>query len=319
MSDRLRNLTPALSYKEREHASARHKRIPPLLRRGLGGGLVALFMLVALALPVHASYPMRVKDARGKIVTIRAKPARIVSISPNSTEILYALGLGDRVVGVTRFCDYPPEAKKKPKVGDTKTSAEAVVTLKPDLVLAHAFVNDTAIPQLEKLGLTVFAIDPKTIEQITRDIGTIGKITGRPKAAEKVATDMRRKIVAVKKARAGKPRRSVLAVVQSNPLWVAGPKTFVDEMIRLADATNVAFDARPGFVTFSKELAISRSPDVIIVGIPADVDYFLKSPEWRDTNAVKHKRVLVIKSELMTRAGPRLADGLGELAKRLAF
>ena len=276
-----------------------------------------LVALLALALPSHAAYPMRVKDARGKLVTIPAKPMRIVSIAPSNTEILYALGLGGRVVGLTRYCDYPPEAKKKPKVGDMTTSAEAVVALKPDLVLAHAFMNDAAIPRLERLGLTVFAIDPRTIDGVIRDIRTVGRITARPKTADRVASEMERKIAEVRKRCAKRPVRNVLIVVQSSPLWSAGPKTFVNEMIGLSHAKNIAFDARPGFVTFSKELAISRSPDVIIAGVKGDADYFLKSPEWRQTNAVKHKRVFVIKSELMTRAGPRLAQGLEELATRL--
>lgn len=279
-------------------------------------GAVALGA-VALAIAAYAAYPMRVSDARGRPVTIRAKPMRIVSIAPSNTEILYALGLGDRVVGVTRYCDYPPQAKNKPKVGDMTTSAEAVVALKPDLVLAHALVNSAAIPRLEKLGLTVFAIDPKTIGEVARDIRTIGRITARPETANRVASEMERRVAQVKKECAKRAALNVLVAIQPNPLWVAGPKTFVDEMIRLANAKNVAFDARPGFVTFSKELAISRNPDVIIAGVPADADYFLKSPEWRYTDAVHNKRVFVIKSELITRAGPRLANGLEELAHRL--
>jgi len=270
-------------------------------------------------LAASAGYPMHVKDARGRLVTIRAKPMRIVSIAPSNTEILYALGLGSRVVGVTRYCDYPPEAKKRPKVGDMTTSAEAVVALKPDLVLAHASLNDKAITRLEKLGLIVFAIDPKAIDGVIRDIRTVGRITARPKTADRVASEMERRIAEVRKQCAKRPVRNVLVVIQSSPLWAAGPKTFVDEMIRLAHAKNVAFDARPGFVTFSKELAISRNPDVIIAGVKGDADYFLKSPEWAKTNAVRHKRVFVIKSELMSRAGPRLADGLEELARRLEY
>ncbi len=260
---------------------------------------------------------MRVRDARGKTVTIRAKPLRIVSITPSNTEILYALGLGSRVVGVTKYCDYPAEAKKKPKVGDMTASAEAVLALKPDLVLAHAFMNDRAIAQLEKLGVTVFAIDPKTIGEVTRDIRTIGRITARPKTAESVARRMEAAVASVKMARKGKPSRDVLVVVQANPLWAAGPETFVDEMLRVANARNVAYDARPGFVTFSRELAVSRNPDVIITGIKSDVSYFTTSPEWRTTRAAKNKHIRIINSDLLVRAGPRLADGLRELAKAL--
>jgi len=276
-------------------------------------------LLLALPLAVHAGYPIRVKDARGKLVTIRARPKRIVSIAPNCTEILYAIGAGDRVVGVTRFCDYPPEAKKKPKIGDMNTSAEAVVALKPDLVLAHALANDSAIARLEKLGLTVFAVDPRTLAQVARDIRTIGRITARPATAERIASGMERKLAEIRRRCAKRPVRKVLVVIQSSPLWAAGPGTFVDEMIRAAHARNVAFDARAGFVTFSKELAISRNPDLIVVGVKSDADYFLKSREWRRTNAVRNGRVFVINSDLMVRAGPRLVDGLEELAKRLDY
>jgi len=260
---------------------------------------------------------MRVKDARGKDILIKAKPMRIVSIAPGNTEILYALGLADRVVGVTRYCDYPAEAKSKPKVGDMNANAEAIVALKPDLVLAHAKLNSAAITRLEKLGLTVFSIDPRTLEDVARDIRTIGKITARPKTADKVARSIETAISEVKKERAGKPSRRVLVVIQSNPLWVAGPRTFVDEMLTIANAANVSHDASPGFVTFSRELAISRNPDIIITGQRSDIDFFTKSPEWRGVNAVRNKRIYVIDSDLLFRAGPRLAEGLRELASKI--
>jgi len=266
---------------------------------------LCLLILLCTASACLAAYPMRVKDARGKEILIRSKPMRIVSVAPSNTEILYALGLGSRVVGVTRYCNYPAEAKNKPKVGDMNTNAEAVVALKPDLVLAHGKVNWQAVAKLEKLGLTVFAIDPKTLGEVARDIRTIGKITARPKTADKVA------------ARANKPSRKVLVVISSNPLWAAGPKTIVDEMLTIAHAKNVASSARPGFVPFSKEAAIARNPDVIITGIKADVSFFTKSPEWRTTNAVKNKRVYALNSDLLFRTGPRLAEGLRELARKM--
>lgn len=262
---------------------------------------------------------MRVRDARGKQVLIKAKPVRIVSLAPSNTEILYALGLAHRIAGVTRYCNYPPQAKSKPKIGDMTVNTEAVVALRPDLVLAHAFVNDAAVGRLERLGLTVFAIDPKTIPEVIRDIRTIGRITARPRTAETLAKKMEAAVSRVKTARAGKPVRKVLVVVQSNPLWVAGPKTFVDEMIRLAHAKNVCYDARPGFVTFSKELAIGRNPDVIIVGLKSDASYFLSSPAWRNASAVRDKRVWVIDNDLLVRPGPRLSEGLKELAARLSW
>jgi len=261
---------------------------------------------------------MRVKDARGKEIFIKSRPMRIVSLAPSNTEILFALGLKNRIVGVTKYCDYPAEAKKKAKIGDMTVSAEAVVALKPDLVLAHATLNSTVISRLENMGLTVFAIDPKTIGEVARDVRTVGKITGMPRKAEQVSRGMERTIAGVKADSAKNAPKKVLVVVQNSPLWAAGPKTFVNEMIGFANAKNIAYDARPGFVTFSKEIAITRNPDVIIVGREEDVNYFMKSPEWRNTSAVKHKRIYVIDSDILFRAAPRLSDGLKELAARLA-
>ncbi len=279
--------------------------------------VVSLVCLAAFSTAAQAGYPMKIKDARGKMITIKAKPMRIVSLTPSNTEILYALGVGNRVVGVTKYCNYPATAAEKPKIGDMTINAEAVVALKPDLVVAHAFVNDTAIAQLEKLGLTVFTIDPKTLDQTERDIRTLGKITDRAAAASSIVSKMQKKISGVKFKCAKKKSKKVLVVIQSNPLWAAGPKTFVDEMINIAHSNNVAKDAKPGFVTFSKELAISRNPDVIIVGLKQDIHFFLTDPTWKMTSAAKNKRVYMIDNDLLVRPGPRLADGLEKLAKVL--
>jgi len=263
------------------------------------------------------AYPVKVRDSRGKEVLIKARPARIVSLAPNITEILYAIGAGDRVVAVTNYCNYPPEAAKKPKVGDMRTTAEAVLAMKPDLVIAHALMNATLIVQLENLHKTVFAMDPKTISQTETDIQTIGRIVGRTDAAKSVVAKMQSGIAAAKAARAGKKSESVMVVIQSNPLWVAGPKTFIDEMLKLANAKNIAWDARPGFVTFSRELAISRNPSVIVVGSKSDQSFFFAGPVWKNTSAAKNKRVYIINNDLLVRPGPRLADGLKEIVRRL--
>lgn len=280
-------------------------------------GLFVVLVLLLCISPACAGYPMQVTDSRGKRITIPAKPVRIVSLAPNITEILFALGLGDRVVGVNSRSDYPAAATKKPKVGDVTISSEAVLALKPDLVLAHGYLNRDAIQRLEKLKLRVFALDPKTIPNVISDIRTLGKLTARPRTAESIAVGMERAAASAKSARAKSPSVDVLVVIQSNPLWVAGPKTFVHEILGIANARNVARDARQGFVPFSKELSISRNPDVIIVGIKSDADYFLKSPEWRNTKAVRNKRIYVIKSDLLVRPGPRLSAGLREVSAAL--
>ena len=108
-----------------------------------------------------------------------------------------------------------------------------------------------------------------------------------------------------------------MVVIQSNPLWVAGPGTFIDEMLKLANGKNIAWDARPGFVTFSRELAISRNPSVIVVGSKSDRSFFLAGPVWKNTSAAKNNRVYIINNDLLVRPGPRLVNGLKEIARRL--
>lgn len=263
------------------------------------------------------AYPIKIKDARGQIVTIKSNPARIVSLAPNLTEILFALGAGNRLVGVTKYCNYPPAALKIPKVGDMTASAESVITRKPDLVLAHAFLNIQLISKLDGLRTVVFAIDPKTLAQVQSGIVSIGKITDTLPQAESISRKMSAGIKSVITARAGKKPESVLVVIQANPLWAAGPRTFIAEMLETANARNIAYDARPGFVPFSKELAISRNPDVIIVGSETDQKFFLSSPTWKNTRAAKSRRVYVINNDLLVRPGPRLVDGLKKIANKL--
>lgn len=284
-----------------------------MIRRAL---LVAA-AIIGLSSQAFAGYPVTLRDARGKSVTIKSRPTRIVSLAPNITEILFALGAGDRVVGVTAYCNYPPEAKKKQKVGDMRTTAESVIARRPDLVIGQAAMNSTLITQLEGLHRTVFATNPLTLKQAENDIKSIGKIVGAPKAADSIVAKMNAGIASVKASRAGKKPKTVLVVIQANPLWAAGPKTFVDEMLKTANAKNIAHDARPGFVPFSKEAAISRNPDIIIVRSKGERDFFLKSPVWKNTNAAKHGHVVIINNDLLVRPGPRLVDGLKAIAKCL--
>lgn len=281
--------------------------------RGRTGIVLALILICGAA---HATrYPLTVKDCRGKRIVIEREPRRIVSITPSNTEILCALGLESRIVGVTRYCDYPKTVARKTKVGDRTTSVEKVVSLKPDLVFGHGYVNDDAIRSLEKHGIKCFAVDPKTIRQVEQDILLIGKITNREKAAARVAGRISDARALVKQRSASlKSRPKVLVAVQADPLWVAGPKTFVDEMIALAGGTNVAADAKPGFTQFSAEAAVYRDPDIIIGTSKGDKQVFMRGV-WKETRAARSGRVYEADPDLLVRPGPRLADGILGIAK----
>lgn len=259
-------------------------------------------------------YPVTITDSRGKRVAIPSEPKRIVSLTPSHTEILYALGLGEQIVGVTGWCDYPEDAAKKTRIGDMNTSVEKVVSLEPDLIIAHATLNDSVIRQFEGLGKIVVALDPKTIAQVRHDIRLVGLACGRQKEAEGLCRTIQESIDKTSDAAKGNPKLRVLIVIQPTPLWAAGPKTLVDEMLSICNVENIAHDARPGFNTFPVERALARDPQIIVVGKEDEQDLFLKSPVWKNTSAVRSRRVVIINPDLLVRPGPRIAEGLERLA-----
>lgn len=262
-------------------------------------------------------YPLTVKDSRGRTVVIPREPKRIVSLAPSNTEILFSLGLHNRVVGVTRFCNYPPEAEKKPTVGDANISVEKVISLKPDLVIGHGTLNDSIVRTLESHKLRIVTLDPKTIDQVMRDILLVGRITNRELQASKIVGQISSTQSLIKrKLRGIRNKPKVLVVVQANPLWVAGPGTFVDEMITIAGGTNIASNGKPGFNPFSSEAAVARNPDVIIVMTRGDREVFSKGI-WKRTTAVRHAMVHQANPDLLVRPGPRLMDGMLIIARLL--
>jgi len=240
-------------------------------------------------------------------------PKRIVSLTPNNTEILFALGAGSRVVGVTNACDYPPEARNLPKVGDTNINIEKVAALKPDLIVAHKLLNNSAIKRLRELGFRVIATNPETIAQVECAIKEIGAQVGASTKAAHIAELIQRTFDETKKRYINSQPVNVLVVVQASPLWAAGPGTFVDEMLMTLNCKNAAGDAKPGFSMFPVETAIAKDPDVIVVTREEDKYFFTKSEIWKHTKAVKNGRVVVVNPDLLFRAGPRLALGLAEL------
>ncbi len=237
-------------------------------------------------------------------------PKRIVSLTPSNTEILFALNLGDRVVGVTSKCDYPPEAQSKPKVGDMNISTEKVVALHPDLVVADKNLNSAAIRKLKSLGIKVLATEPKTIKEVAASITTIGNATGRTTEANALIQRMSTVLLPKMEGATQNKTKKVMVVVQTTPLWLAGPKTLVNEMIEQCNAKNIAYDAKPGFNQFSSEIALARNPDLIIVTRKEDQDYFLQSPVWQKTKAVQTFKVILVDPDIIFRPGPRLTEGL---------
>ncbi|MBN1813590.1 MAG: cobalamin-binding protein [Anaerolineae bacterium] len=262
-----------------------------------------------------------VEDDVGNAVTLDAVPERIISLAPSHTETLYALGLGDKVVGVTEYCNYPPEAAEKPKVGSfTTIDLEQVVGLEPDLVLATTMHMAETVPALQERGITVFVIDPQTVSDVLDAIGRIGQITGQQETADALVVDVQARIDAVQERVKGTPRPKVFWELGAE-LYTVGPNTFIDDLITLAGGENVAADADTPWPQLSVEAIILKDPDVIVL---ADHNYgqtaemVKERPGWEDIRAVKEGHIIeIVDDDIVSRPGPRLVEGVEFLAQAL--
>jgi iron complex transport system substrate-binding protein len=243
---------------------------------------------------------------------------RIVSLAPSITEILFALGLGERVVGVTALCDYPPEARTRPKVGDANISPERVVALKPDLVVAHELLNSRVIPTLRRLKLRVLSANPKDFDKLFAFILQIGEAAGVPERAAKLVRQMKQRMAKVEQQvarRRARPR--VLFLISVEPLWASGRDTFADDLIRRAGGINALGAQMQGFHPISLETALASRPEVIILAGPKRAA-ILNDPRWRNTPAVQRRSVYEVNPDIYLRESPRLIDALEQLAQWLS-
>lgn len=278
------------------------------------------------ALPAGASsFPLEMTDQAGRVVRIEGVPEKIISIAPSNTEILYALGLESKLVGVTEYCNYPEAAKRKPKVGGFSTvDIEKVVEIAPDLILAANIHRHEVIPQLERLGFTVLTLDPKTVDDVLEAINLIGKFTGRVEEASHLTTGMENRIKAVTDKTSKLPeaqRPKVFYVLWHDPLMTAGPETRIHELIEKAGGINIAQDLAEEYPMISLEAVIMANPQVIIAGSghgsgqDLPFQFALTEPRLSEVEARLEGRIYEIDSDLTSRPGPRIVDGLKKLAE----
>jgi iron complex transport system substrate-binding protein len=284
---------------------------------------MTLLVLMLLSC-IPQSPPGNIVDGLGRQITINAVPQRIVSLAPSNTEILFALDLGDKVVGVTEYCNYPEAAKTKPKVGGFSTvDIEKVVSLRPDLVLATQIHSKTIIPALEKLGLTVVALTPSSLTGVLDSITLVGKITGQSKEASELIKDLSTRITAIadktqKLSTAQRPR--VFYVTWHDPLWTAGTGTLSNDVISQAGGQNIASDIT-GDKTIDLETVINRDPEVIIVSVGMGTgedlpwQYIKSESRLKNTQALLTDRVYKIDGDLIHRPGPRIVEALEQMAQ----
>lgn len=266
--------------------------------------------------------PRTFVDDAGRRIFLADPPTRIVSLAPSVTEILFAIGAGEQVVGVTSFCDYPPEARSKPKVGGALPNLETVLSLRPTLVVApRGFIRPDMAAKLDQLKIPFFSLEAATIEDVLRHIQTLGRMLGRSEQADVVATSLRQRIAAIRTRTASAPRPRVLYVLNSDPLMSVGPGSFIHQLIELAGGMNVAAGSPISYPRLSLEEVIQHDPEVILFpvgneeGVP-DLEQE-RWRKWTTLSAVKQNRFVRIPSALLDRPGPRVVDGLEQLARHL--
>ncbi|MBI4853692.1 MAG: cobalamin-binding protein [Acidobacteria bacterium] len=263
-------------------------------------------------------------DEIGREVKINTEPKRIVSLAPSITEILFALGLGERVVGVTSYCNYPSQAAKIAQVSDTlHPNLEMIISLKPDLVLiSTASQLEQFMAKLSEVGIAVFVIKSQSVEGVLNSIELVGQITGHKLQARSLVESLRARLENVKKQNQEKTPPKVFFIVGTEPLITAGKPAFVTDLINLAGGKSISDDVAAEWPAYSVESVIARAPDIILS--PGDHNFDTSDRESAKallpkglevTPAVVNGKTYKIDGDLILRPGPRIIDGLEEMAK----
>lgn len=285
--------------------------------RGMNWFLVAL-LSITLALtacsPTEQTDVEYIFDDLGRLVAINGTPERIVSLSPSNTEILFALGLGDKVVGVTDWCDYPSEALDKEKVGSYDTpNIEKIVALTPDLILVAYGTTMDVINSLIGLGLTVFGIETTDLDDVLNDIRTVGEITDKEVEAQALTSEMENRIQAVTNQTEELEQRPKVFYLlwgsESGPLWTAGQGTFIHELIEKGGGVSICQNIT-GYTTISIEEVIARDPEIIISSVLSYNWAINSTGPLASTNASQTDRIFSCDDNLVQRPGPRIVEGL---------
>ncbi len=276
-----------------------------------------------MSVPSSPGFPVTITDARGVAVRVDKRPARIVSTAPVVTEILFAVGAGDRVVAVTNQCNYPPEVTKLPRVGGFfSPSAEKVLAATPDLVIGSRGNPPEFLSAVHASGCPVFTVDPRTLDDIYSAVRQIARLAGMPDGGEGTVTGMQGRLAAV----AGKlrdiaedRRPTAFIFLQVDPIWTAGADTFQDGVIRAAGARNTAGKLE-SFTAFPSESLIAADPDYLILstmeGDPeAMVREVASNPVYQRLFAVKKGHLIVLDADVIMRPGPRVVEAVETMAK----
>jgi iron complex transport system substrate-binding protein len=263
-----------------------------------------------------------VVDESGRSVRVPVRPERIISLAPSLTEIVYAIGAGDRLVGNTTYCDYPPEANQVTKVGDTlHPNIESIVALRPQLILVStASQLEAFTKQLDERGIAFYITDPRDLDGLFRSIASLGELLGESERAGQVVQSLRARASTVEeKVRASKPL-TVFYQVSAEPLYTAGRESFITDLIRRAGGQSVTADVAGAWPRYSDEAALAARPEAIIMptgdsmGAAANADI---AASLRKSPAARDGRIYRINGDYLSRPGPRLVEGLEQMAHAL--
>jgi iron complex transport system substrate-binding protein len=293
-----------------------------MTRRFAVRAVVSAFCLVTFVLGSAGAGAFTVRDMVGREVALGARPARIVSLVPSVTEILYALGAENVLVGVTDLCDYPAAARGKPRVGGmVAPSLEAIVGLRPDLVVATTEGSrEDAIVHLRRLNVPVYLVVAHRVADVTAVITRIGELTGRQAAAASIVERLGQRVEAVKQAVGPLGRPRVLYVLWPEPLIVPGRGAILTELIHLAGGRSITADDADAWPRYSLEAAVAKNPELILLANHGAGTGAIASEKWQRLStlpAVKAGRLISVNGDLLHRYGPRFVDGLEQLARAI--
>jgi iron complex transport system substrate-binding protein len=302
----------------------------PRLRSAVFAAVAALLSCATLsraqsgASPLSSTSPVfrEVTDETGRTVRVPQPVNRIVSLAPSLTETVYALGLQDHLVGDTVYCDYPPDAQRKAKVGDTiNPSLEQIAILHPDLVLLTSLNRFETLHALEALGIPSYTTDPHTVDEIMSSSRKLADVLGAPEAGVSVAEDMQRHLADLQHRLGAAPAKRVLFVVWHQPLISVGRHTFIADALRLAGAVSIV-DSEQDWPHVSLEEVARLQPDFLVFAashsesVPPTVEVLATLPGWSIVDAVSNRRFAVI-SDAVNRPAPRIVSAIEDLARQL--
>ena len=280
-----------------------------------------LALTAALALSSTAHADLSFKDDSGREVRLTSPARRIVTLAPHATEILYAAGAGDRLVGTVDYSDYPPSAKALPRVGSyERLDLETIAALKPDLVIAWETGNPAAqVEKLRALGLTVYASQPNRMEDIAAQLERFGELAGSETTANAAAAQFRQRLETLRRSNAGKPSVRVFYQIWNNPLMTVGGPQIISDAIRLCGGENVFGKLHQMAPTVSVEAVLVADPEAIIATGMGDArpEWLNDWNKWKRMTAVKRNNLFHINPDIMQRHTPRILDGTGQLCADL--